>query len=331
MGSLTYYKKLSIIKHLGLYFHYTGCQDLSNYQLHGQQLQLFDSLIKPGIKPILLYGSEVWGLDPMLSDLKLKGVNLDFGHVYNKWEAQRIVSKYYRSILGLHSRAPIMPMLGDLGRLPIYTDIIASVLKYWMSVFDKQGTLVNMAMSEAHSSQNNNSKIFNMISGVKTILHNLGIPEFWYNLGGNSPAKFRSVIKNSLEKDFIRYWYKEINNHSRFQFYSKIKSNFQLENYLIIIKDHALRTSMAKLRTSTHSLQIEKGRHVGLERDKRLCTKCNTLDSEEHFLFKCAKYNKMRAKYLDCPKLENLIDLYNNGSEVDLVKLARFINTCFKN
>ncbi len=92
-----------------------------------------------------------------------------------------------------------------------------------------------------------------------------------------------------MKHDFTMFWKTEISNitHSRYIYYNNVKSNFHIENYLLL-DDPVLRSYMAKLRTSTHSLLIEKGRHLGLKKEDRLCGACGVIDNEVHFLFNCS-------------------------------------------
>ena len=44
---------------------------------------------------------------------------------------------------------------------------------------------------------------------------------------------------------------------------------------------------MTKLRASSHTLEIEKGRHHGRIREDRLCHVCKVLEDERHFVIDC--------------------------------------------
>lgn len=57
--------------------------------------------------------------------------------------------------------------------------------------------------------------------------------------------------------------------------------------------------SLMRLRTGAHHLAIETGRWQGLNRDERLCTKCNggVVEDELHVLFECPFYDDVRAKF----------------------------------
>ena len=75
-----------------------------------------------------------------------------------------------------------------------------------------------------------------------------------------------------------------------------------METYLVVIKDFKLRKCLSQFRLSSHSLDIEKGRHskpkVPLER--RICSFCknNSVEDEEHFLLHCTHYK--RKGYIFC-------------------------------
>ena len=60
-----------------------------------------------------------------------------------------------------------------------------------------------------------------------------------------------------------------------------------------------LRQKITQLRLSAHKLEIEVGRHKGVNRDERICMYCRMgkVESEEHFLFECPNYNENREDF----------------------------------
>ncbi len=54
---------------------------------------------------------------------------------------------------------------------------------------------------------------------------------------------------------------------------------------------------ITKLRISAHDLLIERGRYFRpkIPREQRLCTTCNKVEDEEHFLLFCTKYSTLRS------------------------------------
>jgi len=82
--------------------------------------------------------------------------------------------------------------------------------------------------------------------------------------------------------------------------YCSYKLSFGLEPYLEIIKEPKYRNALARLRTSSHDLKIEKGRHHNIQREHKFCENCNQkqIENEYHFLLICPKYMELRKKYL---------------------------------
>ena len=70
----------------------------------------------------------------------------------------------------------------------------------------------------------------------------------------------------------------------RLDFYKKVKTSFGYEEYLNI-SHFEWRKGIAKLRCSSHILQVEKGRHINQPREQRICRLCNSneIETEEHF------------------------------------------------
>ena len=72
------------------------------------QFELFDKFLKP----ILLYGSEVWGF-----------VTLDI--------LGRTISKILKFILNMKSSTPNVIVYGESGVFPLYIDIQCPVISHW--------------------------------------------------------------------------------------------------------------------------------------------------------------------------------------------------------
>ena len=82
------------------------------------QLDIFNKTIKP----ILLYGSEIWGTE-----------NCDI--------IERVQLKYIKYIFKLKKSTPSHMLYGELGVMPIITEIQARVVSFWSKLIDNQGTL----------------------------------------------------------------------------------------------------------------------------------------------------------------------------------------------
>ena len=76
------------------------------------------------------------------------------------------------------------------------------------------------------------------------------------------------------------------------------------------------------MKLSAHDLEIEKGRHLNIQRNLRLCKHCSTqiLENEFHFMLVCTKHRCLRTKYLKpyylhWPSIQKLTNLFFQNSQ----------------
>ena len=89
-------------------------------------LRLFDSLLKP----IILYGSEIWGVcKPLKTN---KNGDFDTQNCSSGIKSvDKFVNKFYKSLLGVPTHTSTVGIHMELGRLPIKLNIIKAMLKFW--------------------------------------------------------------------------------------------------------------------------------------------------------------------------------------------------------
>ena len=65
------------------------------------------------------------------------------------------------------------------------------------------------------------------------------------------------------------------------------------------MKNDEQRILLSKLRISNH-LEIERGRHIGLQAKERICKLClKEVEDEVHFLLKCEALQNVRTPFID--------------------------------
>ncbi|MCG8112265.1 MAG: reverse transcriptase domain-containing protein [Candidatus Thiodiazotropha taylori] len=125
------------------------------------QIELFEKTIKP----ILLYGCEVWG----------------FG---NLAMIERIQLKYFKYIFNLKQSTPSYMIYGELGIMPLLTDINARIISFWTRLIenienhDKLSSEIYDIIYELYSTKNIKS---NWIDNIKNVLCSLGFSGIWYS------------------------------------------------------------------------------------------------------------------------------------------------------
>ena len=115
-------------------------------------------------------------------------------------------------------------------------------------------------------------------------------------------SEFKKVCKQTLVNSFISTWDAERQNLEKnpiLRFYNKIMHTFGTENYMIGVKNDKLLTALAKLRSSSHILAIESGRHSRpkVNVHERLCHVCQCVEDEIHFMLDCRINNDERAHF----------------------------------
>ena len=117
--------------------------------------KLFDSLVVP----IILYGSEIWGVRNNLKDSE------PFEHLQ---------MKFIKEILGVHSKATNVACRAELARTPLKTKIQFSAIKYLEHIVSSNNTLVNKIYV---NTENSNT----WISTIKDWLDKLGFAHLSLN------------------------------------------------------------------------------------------------------------------------------------------------------
>ena len=272
------------------------------------QLHLFDTMVVP----ILLYGSEVWGIE---NNLIINRFQLDF----------------YKRILSVKKCTTTVMIHGELGSLPLDKVIKFRVLNYWgklvNSKHDKISYMMYKLMLKLHSHNIYHSPWLNY---VKESLEQLGFANYWYSQSVESNHVFSKLIKQRIRDQYTQYWNEQIFSLSKCSTYRIFKSCFVLEEYFKILPNK-LALALCRFRCSSHKLPIERGRYFNVERNQRLCHFCNSnsLGDEFHYIFECNKFCNERRRYIPRqylrPNTYNLEHIFQSDNRDVLLKLAIFV------
>lgn len=195
-----------------------------------------------------------------------------------------------------------------------------------------ENSLVQKALNEQKKMLNDNC----WLGQFKKICNSVNFKFNFENITDNDIQRLKQHLHNIYQKQ----WKDSITTNKKLSpVYSKIKINMNYEPYLDQIYSFKKRKHLTRFRISAHCLQIEKGRHGNLrkEKSKRLCTSCpNSIEDEYHFVINCPRYNDQRSKLFDevnkyCPNFQLLSDenkfLYLLTAEKEICKaLANYIH-----
>jgi len=287
-------------------------------------LTLFDQLVKP----IALYGSELWGIDLFNTSSLPK-----FLHSMEKPTCEKLNISLCRFVLGVHKKSQITAIRGELGRAPLAIDIAANVMKYKEYLMSKkEDSLLHEALlSGGNLPETTVSKYW--VSQCSQMQQLLTCDT------SNTVSDFsdRKSVKQCLGVHYSNLWLEKIRQENKMRTYVKFKASFVPEDYLSI-KHEKHRKALTKLRISAHSLAIERGRYTRplTPVENRTCKNCpGDIENEYHFLIECKQYcqdreNLYNAIKRKCAQFTNLDDegkfIYMLSAGVDVAELvAKFI------
>ena len=263
-----------------------GSYGIDNIQ---SKLLLFDNLVKP----IILYGSEVWHTDILPEE----GLASIFKTNNKFYDAERLQLRFLKQALKVPVSTTNLAVWSETGKYPIVFDVVKQQLKYFVRLESMPETAI---LSKVHRELKMDSPnyTFNMVRKTFDAI-NLTIP---HDLKDKRiRTKFLNLIAPYLNEFVDEIWYSILStNDTKLRNYKLIKHCFEYESYLDTIHDPVKRAKLTRLRLSCHELEIERGRYKGKHLEERLCTNCNLrkIEDEIHFLVECPKYaNKRKSLF----------------------------------
>ncbi len=319
-------------------------------------MHLFDAIIKP----ILLYGCEIWS--PLnFRDLKQNmpenfwgKLKMDF-QVETRYERsdfhiERLHLIYCKYLLGIRKNAHNLAIYSELGRFPLYTEALRQSVKFYYHLQSTPiSSLANKALLANQALNTNNADCW--LKSLNRIMTQTDLRE-WYT--DKSASK---KVHLHLRERFKNYWYKRLQTDeaktgqkggNKLRNYRRFKTSFQQEAYLNCLSKQKY-SQIAKLRIGCHALKIETDRFSSkskyIDPEDRTCDLCDLGNKEDelHFLMECPYYKEERTQYTDklkdCPSWGNLqnlemepmfIWLLTNENQVVLEHTSHFISECFE-
>ena len=278
--------------------------------------KLFDTLVAP----IILYGSEVWGIGKPPNDSD------PYEHLH---------LKFIKEILGVNSKTTNIACLIETNRTSLHLKVQLNSIKFLNHIIKSPDTLVN----DIYNSTKNNNL---WISHIKNIINKLGFGHL--NLQPDNIQCYITRIEQRLSDQFKQNLIASLSSSEKLSFLSKIFTPFKRPPYIDLCRSRADRSIISKFRLSAHSLEIEKGRYNKIERKNRICKLCNRgeIEDEYHFFSICPHYLSYRNQFRICldklhflplskPQLtfRNIANIFNSNS-IEILKLTvKFMKDCW--
>jgi hypothetical protein len=267
------------------------------------------------VKPILLYCCDFWGT--------LK-------HPKNS-PIERIHLSFYKQLLGVRKQTNTYGVHLELGTTPLLFNAIKGSIKNWERI--RQHNCNDLLMAAYEEATNNN------LPWATTIKHTFetnGMLETYLS----DPEIYESEAPHILLFQRLKDQYNQealtgIKESSKLKLYSELKTETGTEDYLTYITNIKHRVDLTRLRLSSHSLNIETGRHTSTQRENRICTLCNTntIEDETHVLVNCPMYNDLRTTHIQETILTSNACDRDRAIKIlksqDLKPVAKFIHETF--
>jgi len=299
-------------------------------------LYIFDCTIAP----ILLYGSEVWGIEGIKNSCDVTRFmrNLEDSPIC------KLETKFCKHILQVKRNTSTVAIRGELGRHPLLLKAISRSIKYFNQIKSRpENQLVKQALNE---SLNLKSSWYSKLANVTKLLN---IPLYSQNNSKSGLKQFVKRINKDLESKYTEYWHKQLNSATsiaknrggnKLRTYANLKQDFSPEKYLNHIENQSYRKSLTQLRLSSHPLNIEALRGTIHNPDNRLCEMCslNKVEDEKHFVTECALYSNLRMdlyknlesnNFLNLSSENKFIWILTNEDKTICKLVGKFLTDCF--
>ena len=167
-------------------------------------LKLFDSCVRP----ILLYGSELWGTYVLNIGRKLNS-NSNISNILEKsfedFSPENIHTRFCKYVLGVSKYASNIASRAELGRFPITIFVLIQSIKYWLYLYDKPFiNFSKLAYNSLIHNDCNHQSTFNHNIGV--FLKHIGFGHVWENKTTLSKPKLFFALKKCLTHRYEQYF-----------------------------------------------------------------------------------------------------------------------------
>ena len=280
-------------------------------------IQMQVDLFNKTIKPILLYGCEIWGFG-----------NLD--------PIERVQLKFFKHILNLKKSTPSFMIYGELGIYPLEIDIKNRLISFWTKLVKNENENIASSMYLTIHSLNEQRKLkTKWLDNIKNMILANGYGNVWQTPYEISANWFKLSFKQKVKDQYIQNWNSLVEKSSSGLNYRIFKDTFEMNPYFMNLSNYKCRILTA-FRTRNHRLPIEIGRWSSIPLNERTCRLCNNgIGDEYHYILSCNSLVAQRKQYLKPyfykrPNIMKFHSLMNDNNEKNMNKLCSFIEIITK-
>ena len=286
-------------------------QSSVGYFNYTEIFKLFDTMIKP----VLIYGSEIWGFE--ISDI-----------------IENVQDNFCKRFLKLPQNTFHEIARGECGRYPLYVDYYCRCIRYWIKLTRMSSVRYPNKCYKMLRNLDESGRI-TWASKVRELLFRNGFGYVWLAEDVGDHNLFMKTFKQRLIDCSKQDWCAKIAVSGKTRHYRFIMPALQVANYINYDIPLKFRISLSKLKCSVHNLNVEVGRHNGIAYEQRLCILCDKMEIEDefHFVMSCPVYQQLRNVFLPNIDIESttINSFYSlfNSSEQEVLRLAKYIYNAF--
>ena len=197
-------------------------------------LDLFDKLVLP----ILLYGCQIWGCA-----------------YRDQIEATHI--QYCKILLSVSSRTYNNVVLGECGRLPLWTIYMYRCIKFWIKVVNSQGRYIHSCYKNLKVLDDHGKTTW--ATHIKSLLLTHGYGYVWQQQGVGNPKLFLCGFKQRLQDVARQQWHANI-QQCPLQLYREYKTCLEIDTYLLCVEIRVHRIALSRFRSGCNRLAVNRWR-----------------------------------------------------------------------
>ena len=261
-------------KGLRAYFSLKSLVDISQLSIPAI-FKLFDALIVP----VLSYGCQIWFHKTAFTNQFIRKTFESKPSEYISKLAsdpiERLHMKFLKWTLGVHKKTSNLFCWGDTGRCPLLQSISKQSVDYFYRL--EGMTVANSENLVRHAFEDQRRLALPWFKRMSELINQcVSMNNVCQQTGDTYATRSGAIVKLQLEKAFKLTWAKAVNESSKLKFYSQVKELPGLEAYLSI-PNRDVRTSVARLRSSSHRLNVETARYA--QTSQRLPNKKRSVDN----------------------------------------------------
>ena len=247
------------------------------YKIGKIDIGIFFKLFDSQVKPILLYGAEIWGM-----------------------KGRAIIEKVHlyacKKLLGVSAKTPNSLVYSELNRYPLVVDARMRVVKYWGKILDMDGERIPRQAYDRELRELNKENGWGRMLQEYLVVNGFG--NVWDDQEGGLVHRMGKEIKQRMVDNF---WQEEHSSMEesrtrRFVTYLSFKEGHEREGYLKGIRVPKFKRALTRFRFGVNELRANR-RFVNPQAN-RGCPFCAVDEDEMHILVVCPVYRELRNKYI---------------------------------